>query len=107
MSFDHFAKLATEQAWPKEHAVEAFGLASGSVDGCTTRSAVNALLAAECEAWLEREQDKNRKKGLEQKKGGTSAPRTRRGTAIRSRRPPVRSEFPPSSISIRTPEHLC
>jgi CRISPR-associated protein Cmr2 len=38
MSFDHFAKLATEQACPKEHAVEAFGLASGFVDGCTVWS---------------------------------------------------------------------
>src|SRR5579875_248862 len=70
MSFDHFARLATEQTCPKEHALEAFGLASGFVDWCTTWFAVNALRAAECEARLDREQDKDRKKDLEQEKRG-------------------------------------
>jgi CRISPR-associated protein Cmr2 len=68
MNFDYFAKLAAEQACPKEDAVEAHDLASGFVDGCTTWFAVNALRAAECEARLKDERDKNRKKQLEQKK---------------------------------------
>ncbi|GBD31892.1 hypothetical protein HRbin33_00853 [bacterium HR33] len=68
MNFDYFAKLVAEQAYPKVDAAEAHDLASGFADGCTTWFAVNALRAAECEARLKDEGDKNRKEQLEQKK---------------------------------------
>lgn len=67
MSFDYFADLATPQACPPEPAVEASGLASGFVDGCTTWFAINEIQAAECEAQLKSEQDENRNKELRQK----------------------------------------
>ncbi len=67
MSFDHFADIATAQACPRDHAIEASGLASGFVDGCTTWFAINEIQAAGCGAQLKSEQDENRKKELRQK----------------------------------------
>lgn len=68
MSFDYFADLATAQACPQEHAVEASGLASGFVDGCTTCFAVNEVKAAECDRQLKVPTDAEAKKDLERKK---------------------------------------
>jgi len=68
MIFDYFADFPTEQQCAKGNAVEAPDLASGFVDGCTTWFAFSAIQAAECQKQLKGEQDKNRKKDLEQNK---------------------------------------